>query len=259
MKCSNNLKQMGLGLHSYHDANTTFPKCPNIVNPTTGDTEEGIGWNAFILPYIEQDALWRTMNPNLTAYRTVGNANRQAGQYKIATFLCPSYNEVLSSKPVDNVTVNGANQNAYTTHYAGNAGPDGPNLTTGTAYPANGTAPARLACSGILPYHPSLSTTNPTQPGTVTISAISDGTSNTLMVFEVAWSGLARPWRIDRGFAGRVGKRVRPRPRTSRTLSTPCRILAATSTTLAWGATTAAVATSYSATAAFAFSATISI
>src|SRR5262245_17630236 len=62
MKCSNNLKQLALGLHNYHDANGTFP-----VQPPLGGTT-AIGWNSFILPYIEQDNIWKLMNPAVGAY-----------------------------------------------------------------------------------------------------------------------------------------------------------------------------------------------
>src|SRR5687768_3015323 len=87
MKCSNNLKQLALGLHNYHDVNSTFPACPN-----TGNTS--IGWNSYILPFIEQDNIWKTMNPAIGAYVT--GVNRTAGANRVAMFLCPSYSEERS-------------------------------------------------------------------------------------------------------------------------------------------------------------------
>ena len=54
MKCSNNLKQMGLALHGYHDVNNAFPK--------GGDGGWGSNrgsWIVYTLPYIEQDNLFR--------------------------------------------------------------------------------------------------------------------------------------------------------------------------------------------------------
>src|SRR5262249_22118846 len=103
-------------------------------------------------------------------------------------FLCPSYDQELSSSTIDNV--NG--QTAYTIHYAGNAGPKGTNPVTGAAYGINnpGNGQGGLATDGILPYHPSVVSANPTPPGSVKITDITDGTSNTLMLFEVAWRGL---------------------------------------------------------------------
>lgn len=65
MQCSNNLKQIGLGLHNYHDTFLVLP--PMVISPASGvdpedmgngaDTVEGWGWAAFILPFIEQGAL----------------------------------------------------------------------------------------------------------------------------------------------------------------------------------------------------------
>src|SRR5437763_5341010 len=50
-KCQNNLKQMGLGLHSYHDTYGGFPPA-RITTPSTS-------WPPFVLPYIEQSALYQ--------------------------------------------------------------------------------------------------------------------------------------------------------------------------------------------------------
>lgn len=66
MQCSNNLKQVGLALHNYHDTYLALP--PMVIRPI-GDADdngggadevEGWGWAAFLLPYIEQSALHET-------------------------------------------------------------------------------------------------------------------------------------------------------------------------------------------------------
>ena len=183
MKCTNNLKQLGLALHSYHDNNQSFPANKNLATVTS------IGWHVMILPYIEQTALGNSANPSLPSYITAGNVNRLLGGNKISTFLCPSYDQILSLSAIDNLP-NGTM--AYTMHYVGVAGPKGTNPTTGTAYNVNGpaTSQAGLAADGILPFHKSLSTTAPATPGAVKIGDITDGTSNTMMVAEWAWQGL---------------------------------------------------------------------
>src|SRR5438445_2187600 len=58
-KCSNNLKQIGLALHNYHDANRTFPKCaaPKDASNNTVNLA-GLAWHVHILPYVEQSALY---------------------------------------------------------------------------------------------------------------------------------------------------------------------------------------------------------
>src|SRR5262245_60110962 len=56
MQCSNNLKQIGLALHNYHDSNQTFPP-GGITNGDCCNTEGGPNWAILLLPFIEQDNL----------------------------------------------------------------------------------------------------------------------------------------------------------------------------------------------------------
>jgi prepilin-type N-terminal cleavage/methylation domain-containing protein/prepilin-type processing-associated H-X9-DG protein len=56
MKCQNNLKQLALACHSYHDANGTFPK-----GDTGGWGNDKGSWIFFTLPYMEQDNLYRAV------------------------------------------------------------------------------------------------------------------------------------------------------------------------------------------------------
>jgi prepilin-type N-terminal cleavage/methylation domain-containing protein/prepilin-type processing-associated H-X9-DG protein len=66
-QCQNNLKQQGLALHSYHDANGALPSgvtWPGFTFTNTGQMTEQLfdywSWLAMIMPYIEQDNLYRT-------------------------------------------------------------------------------------------------------------------------------------------------------------------------------------------------------
>ncbi|WP_020470310.1 DUF1559 domain-containing protein [Zavarzinella formosa] len=80
MKCTNNLKQLGLALQNYHGANEKFP-----IGATAAAY---VGPNVFLLPYLEQDNIYSQVgNPNTAAAWTTYTAN------KPAAFLCPSDTE----------------------------------------------------------------------------------------------------------------------------------------------------------------------
>jgi len=64
ISCQNNLKQMGLALHHYHNVNESFPPGYMYTDPGSGPmtpvvypTAPGWGWAALLLPYVEQEPL----------------------------------------------------------------------------------------------------------------------------------------------------------------------------------------------------------
>jgi prepilin-type N-terminal cleavage/methylation domain-containing protein len=84
MSCTNNLKQIGLGLHNYHDANQMFAPGFTAIAGPGGDTSPGWGWSFHILPYIEQDNLFRQVNLNQPVTPSPVLA------WKIKVYMCPS-------------------------------------------------------------------------------------------------------------------------------------------------------------------------
>src|SRR5262249_60780673 len=75
MTCQNNLKQLGLGLHSFHSAYGYFP--PGALRSPTSGAMSAIckkfgvttnsvnhSWSVFVLPYVEQDVLAKQYNLN---------------------------------------------------------------------------------------------------------------------------------------------------------------------------------------------------
>jgi prepilin-type N-terminal cleavage/methylation domain-containing protein len=82
-QCRNNLKQIGLALHNYHD---TFQ-----VLPYGWDTR-GAGWSAMMLPYIEQGNLYGTLifQESGPGNWDSGSANQKACESLIRAFFCPS-------------------------------------------------------------------------------------------------------------------------------------------------------------------------
>jgi prepilin-type N-terminal cleavage/methylation domain-containing protein/prepilin-type processing-associated H-X9-DG protein len=91
-QCTNNLKQIGVALHTFHDANNRLP--PGYVDGNTDPTSTpdndlgpGWGWASFLLPYLEQDNLYRQINFNQGV--GVGN-NAAVCQMKLTILQCPS-------------------------------------------------------------------------------------------------------------------------------------------------------------------------
>ncbi len=91
-QCVNNLKQIGLALHNYHDANNAFPSGyvdGNTVSTSdaSNDVGPGWGWAAFLLPYVEQGVLYNQINFS-QPIGTGGNA--AASQTVVKIYQCPS-------------------------------------------------------------------------------------------------------------------------------------------------------------------------
>jgi prepilin-type N-terminal cleavage/methylation domain-containing protein/prepilin-type processing-associated H-X9-DG protein len=87
VRCQNNLKQLGLGFHHYHLANGHFP--PAYV---AAGLNSGPGWGTFILPYIEQEALWRQVprgSPFWGGPQAVSTP-ADGGQTPLKLYRCPS-------------------------------------------------------------------------------------------------------------------------------------------------------------------------
>ncbi|PQO38781.1 prepilin-type cleavage/methylation domain-containing protein [Blastopirellula marina] len=128
MQCSNNMKQLALGLHNYHDTFGTLP--PGAINDNT------LGWHSFILSFIEQGALHDQFNFNQGAWNAGTNKegpNKNIhGLLEIDMFMCPSSPRLLTTHGSSTL---GDGRKTYTTHYYGVMGPYGTNPVSGTAYP----------------------------------------------------------------------------------------------------------------------------
>jgi prepilin-type N-terminal cleavage/methylation domain-containing protein/prepilin-type processing-associated H-X9-DG protein len=91
MKCMNNLKQWGLALHTYHDANGAFPpggwSVPNDWNGWWAG-EKG-SWIVFTLPYVEQDNIYKQI-PNLSTPMVYSLYKTPVGTQGFSILRCPS-------------------------------------------------------------------------------------------------------------------------------------------------------------------------
>jgi prepilin-type N-terminal cleavage/methylation domain-containing protein/prepilin-type processing-associated H-X9-DG protein len=185
-QCKNNLKQIGLAMHNYHDIFNTLP--PGYITRFANlviSGEQGLyGWGASILPQVEQANLFSTLN--------VGNVPLQAmlatpaGLAALQTpqpnFRCPSdtgptlnnFKSTLAGAP------NWYNRNATTT------GTNEIPIATSNYVMVAGTGSSTSP-----PASPGTTTTPPLGVGfsnsKINFRDITDGTSNTLMVGERAW------------------------------------------------------------------------
>ena len=94
MKCQNNLKQIALATHNYHDATQKFPYAvlDRQPNETANTYATGL---ILILPYLEQDAVAKRWNPALprndsSTEATLGYSNASLQKRTIPTYTCPS-------------------------------------------------------------------------------------------------------------------------------------------------------------------------
>ncbi len=92
--CKNNLKQIGIALHNYHDTYNRLPA--GITNSGSGGGDRPAwGWGSSILPQIEQTALYDALNVGDTPLRSLyvssaTDATKALLQARISVYRCPS-------------------------------------------------------------------------------------------------------------------------------------------------------------------------
>lgn len=183
MQCSNNLKQLGLALHNYESTHRRFP-IGFTDNFGNGDSraqaggDGGWAWAAMILPFIEQNSLYQTLDFRYAPYGPSGisdpaGANHFASSVVIPGFRCPS--DLSPATTSINANAVAGHTAIAVTSYAGVYGPfDGDihDLSGGRVVP---TARSK----GVFAVNEGR-----------TISQVTDGTSNTLAIGEVSWRPL---------------------------------------------------------------------
>ncbi len=166
IQCTNNLKQIGLAMHNYHDAVGSLP--PGVVGCCNGT------WQVFILPYIEQGNLANSYNFFTPRYVDPSNVTVTTGF--INALLCPSDER---SKPTS--TALGAFNGQVSAHnYVANWGQtdiDQQNLLNGVAFMG---APFTF----IAHYSNANHVDTPNKGMLTRFASITDGLSNTMLVSE---------------------------------------------------------------------------
>ncbi|HEV3203306.1 MAG TPA: DUF1559 domain-containing protein [Gemmataceae bacterium] len=79
--CGNNLKQIGLGIHNYHDVYQALP-------PSRLDKDGGVAWTVLLLPFIEEDNFYKQWDLHRWYYDQPGGDSLRQTQVKL--FYCPS-------------------------------------------------------------------------------------------------------------------------------------------------------------------------
>ena len=218
-QCKNNLKQLGLAIHNYHDVHGQFPQNFDSAWGLGVGAPNAISWSWLVmsLPYIDQAPLYNLFD--FSTFNAAGRNNdwdgsgatpapvkspRQLRQRVITAFICPSNDQpALRSGPqvIGYADGNGwGGSDAAGTDYVGNMGhvwsgwkdngnvPDFPSAdgrfvkgsNPGTPWVNGDRINEQRNLNGVFFYQ-----------GAARISQITDGTSNTIAVFEdMHWKGI---------------------------------------------------------------------
>jgi prepilin-type N-terminal cleavage/methylation domain-containing protein/prepilin-type processing-associated H-X9-DG protein len=180
-QCRNNLKQIGLALHNYHDTHKIFPPGQMYRGIFDGDgpdsagaAEEGgngFSWTAFILPYVDQAPLYNQFNFSVPISNTgmppaVNNA-RLAGTVQPA-FRCPSDISPPTSNTGGAGLIGTINPHAVGSYSGSGGGYDGGQ----SRIPSNNEERHGFFF----------------RDSNITMNRVVDGMSNTIMAGEVTWA-----------------------------------------------------------------------
>jgi prepilin-type N-terminal cleavage/methylation domain-containing protein/prepilin-type processing-associated H-X9-DG protein len=161
-QCANNLKQIGLACQGYHDAQGSLPP-GYTATAAYPDTTPGWGWAAYLLPHLEQDNLYRQLNFNAPVQ------NSAAVRTVVKVYLCPSDTPPSSAFAVTDAVGNTLMM-AAPSSYAATVGQDASEVDDPEG-------------DGVF-YRNSK----------VRMTDIKDGTSQTVMVGDRAWSQTRGVW-----------------------------------------------------------------
>lgn len=204
-QCINNIKQLGLAIHNYHDAFGCIPYAGGFA------PHRGWGWVPMVLPQLEQSPLYNAINFS-DCVESVAQGTVRASV--ISALICPSddrpafFNDRTTPTAGNCIGANTSDGSAAgrykgaVSHYSGSYG-DGHSNNTGDIYSNDGAA-ARFGCAGCnssggANETPTAGCPTPTGPygsgpnhrglfdyqsrsGPVNIAGITDGTSNTILI-----------------------------------------------------------------------------
>jgi prepilin-type N-terminal cleavage/methylation domain-containing protein/prepilin-type processing-associated H-X9-DG protein len=237
-QCTNNLKQIGIAMHNYHDQMGSYPPgCISIAGDPWGIMASELAWRAMILPQMEGSPVYNAINFSISSNEINNGAQFTSYNTVFTTWLCPSDGTNGGGKRPSN-TADGqwtdqpldpsTGQTAALTPVANYAGSFGDNYCGGVLCapgltwetPWNGSPPVgqpRIGWNGywgtgfgppdgftlgtgtMRGYFDYRSTQKPPH-----VASITDGTSNTIMAGEVIPSAAADSnfWYFNGAYAG---------------------------------------------------------
>ncbi len=196
-QCTNNLKQIGLGMTNYEVAKKHYP--PGELKPSGVATGGGLAWSCWFLPYIEEQSLFGLMDlkkdmrsePNWKADLS-GPTNTP-----IAVYLCPSMARHQNRRGMDGRLTDFNDNGIYqpdsgegmgAIDYIGISGPGKNciNYINGQKYGDNRGILLNMASGG-----PCFGTAQECSAKTISVRNIPDGLTNTILVGECSGRGVA--------------------------------------------------------------------
>ena len=170
-QCQNNMKQVGIAIHNFHDVMLIFPpgasadKAPWKTPPTAANAHWGSSWMVHLLAYIEQTSILDKWQFSGQSGWQNSNNNATIKGLKIGVYRCPS-----TALP---------QLNPYTATLPGAGG-------TGIMYTSYVAISGSATDSGVLTYASNIVSTRGVMFGNsmVRMGQITDGTSNTILVGE---------------------------------------------------------------------------
>jgi len=192
IQCTNNLKQLGLAAHNYHDSNLVFPRGTFYAKPENcGRYKQGASWLISLLPYIEGTTLTNAYNYSLFP---PGPSNSTVIATGLGSIWCPSDGQVTNA-------VSTTTPNASLGSCVGVAGPVSPAWKIQHSSYAASAGPYPVRPTGPPDDPAGFGTSDPAYSSVVSqglgvihfgslvpIGGISDGTSNTLLFSEKNYS-----------------------------------------------------------------------
>ena len=191
-QCRNNLKQIGIALHNYHETLGTFPyghgKSGGVQTgqgPSNTGTSANWGWGALLLPFLDNGSLYNALRVGDIGldYAVANPDMRQKMQEPISVFRCPSDDgpPINTDQKVPSGDTGGdddcTNSSCYalaTSNYVGSTHSDNLESCDWNGFMGRGYPDTSSGC------------TNPTAKA-IAIDEIRDGLSNTIAVGERAW------------------------------------------------------------------------